>query len=249
MDDKQWNSLAENYHEEIVSPFFRDVENPLFAEIRRIKNSKDKKAAEFGCGLLYLGNLLSGSFRAVHASDFSENMVRKARQRNKQLKNITIKKEDLRNISYKGEFDVAISCNSIIMPSFRDNLKAFCNINNALKKNGVCFLILPSMESVLYHGMLLLHSELIGKETKKARKKAKRKFENSCYDFFLGHYHDGDQTQKFYYLHEIEYMLKKAGFRKIEVKKVKYPWGKDISDYEDFPKEKKMWDWFVSARK
>ncbi|MCK5282096.1 MAG: methyltransferase domain-containing protein [Nanoarchaeota archaeon] len=249
MNEKQWDRLAENYHDEVISPFLGDVENPIQDELKKIKNKKSKSVAEFGCGLFYLGKKLSGYFKDVHASDFSKKMVEKAKKRNKQYKNINIIREDITNILYKNRFDIIISVNSLLMPSLNDIKLSLKNIRDALKKDGLCFLILPSMESILYHGMLLYHKDLKNKKEHIAKRTSKIKFENKKYDHFLGHYKDGSEIQKFYYKHEITYLMKKTGFKNIEIKKVLYPWGKDISDHEDFPKEDKLWDWFVKAEK
>ena len=248
MNSKQWDRLADCYHDEVISPFYGEINTPLFDELKKIKSKKSKNVAEFGCGLFYLGEKLCSSFKSVHASDFSPKMVELAKKRNK-YSNLTIKKEDITKLRYKNKFDVVISVNSMIMPSHKDIGKAFGNIYNAMKKNGQCFLILPSMESVLYHGLLLLNDEIKIKEESAAKKATKKKFENDKYDFFLGHYEDGLDKQKFYYMHEIEYLMKKSGFKDIKIEKVKYPWGNDISDYEDFPDEEELWDWFVSANK
>lgn len=248
MDSKQWDSLANQYHEEVISPFYGNVENPLFDELKKIKNKNKKKVAEFGCGLFYLGKELCSSFKKVHASDFSSEMVSLAKKRNK-FDNLVVKKEDITKLKYKGEFDVIVTVNSMIMPSHKEINSAFSNLYCALKKDGDCFMVLPSMESVLYHGLLLLNDEIKNKEESVAKVAAKKKFENNKYDFFLGHYKDGKEKQKFYYKHEVEFLLKKAGFRNIVVKKVLYPWGSDISDYEDFPSEDRLWDWFVKAKK
>lgn len=248
MNSKQWDKLANRYHEEVISPFYGKVNNPLFSELKRVENKNKKSVAEFGCGLFYLGKELCSAFKRVHASDFSSEMIRLAKQRNK-FDNLVVKKEDITKLKYKEEFDVVISVNSMIMPSHKDINSAFGNLYRALKKEGDCFLVLPSMESVLYHGLLLLNDEIKVKEEKVAKTVAKRKFENNKYDFFLGHYKDGQDKQKFYYKHEIEFLLKKAGFKNIVVKKVLYPWGSDISDYEDFPNEDRLWDWFVKAKR
>ncbi len=248
MNENQWDRIADIYHDEVISPFYGKVENPLLNEIKKIKGKDKKTAAEFGCGIFYLGKTLSKSFKKVHASDFSSKMVELAKAKNK-YNNIDIKKEDIRKIGYNDKFDVVISVNSLIMPSLNDTMKSFTNVYNSLKQEGDCLLIVPSMESVLYHGMLLLHDELSNKKEELAKKTAKRKFENEKYDHFLGHYKDGEEVQKFYYMHEIEFLLKKTGFKDVVIKKVKYPWGKEVSDYEDFPEEERLWDWFVKANK
>ena len=41
MKPREWNELAENYHKEIVSPLRKGVDNPLFAHLKNVKNSKD----------------------------------------------------------------------------------------------------------------------------------------------------------------------------------------------------------------
>ena len=121
MEQKEWDELAEKYHDEVISPFFGEVENPLQGELRRINDKKKKTIAEFGCGLFYLGEKLSKMFKQVHASDFSKKMVKKAIDRNKSIikksGNINIIQEDIRKINYKNKFDVIISVNSLLMPS------------------------------------------------------------------------------------------------------------------------------------
>ncbi|MBI4453874.1 class I SAM-dependent methyltransferase [Candidatus Woesearchaeota archaeon] len=249
MEQKEWDRLAENYHEEVISPFYGDVENPLFDELKKIKNRKNKLVAEFGCGLFYLGETLSKQFKEVYAFDFSPAMVKRAKEKNKSCKNTKIGVKDIRKMRYNNKFDIIISVNSIIMPSYNDIDKSFRNIHNALKKKGIVLMILPSMESVIYNGSLILHKQLEKFNESTAKRTAKVKFENKKYDFFNGYYTDGSERQKFYYKHEVLLFLKKAGFKDIEISKVKYPWGKNISDYEDFPCEEKLWDWFVKARK
>ncbi|MBR9700089.1 class I SAM-dependent methyltransferase [Candidatus Woesearchaeota archaeon] len=246
MEEKEWNKLASKYHEEIVSPFYGSVKNPLIKELRKIKGKKKRSVAEFGCGLFYLMEELK-DFKKVHASDFAENMVKKAKKKNK-YKHISIKREDMRKILYKDAFDIIISVNALLMPSLPDIKQSITNLHKALKEKGTLFLILPSMEAVLYHGLLILDNELKVKQ-KGAVKKAKQRFENSKYDLFLGLYKEGEEHQKFYYKHEIQYFLKKAGFTDISFEKVLYPWDKNASDYEPFPGEEQIWDWFVKATK
>jgi len=249
MEAKDWDRIAEIYHQEVISPFYGKVENPLYDELKKIRGKNKKSVAEFGCGLFCLGRLLSKNFKEVHASDFSQKMVELAREKAKSMKNVVIIQEDLREINYKNQFDVVISVNSIIMPSLKDRLIAFENIYNSLKKKGQLLMILPSMESLAYYATLLLYDEIKRKDEKFAINSAKKEFENSKYDFFLGIYNDGGEKQKFFYESEIRYLMKKMGFKNIKINKVLYPWEKDISDFKTFPGEERLWDWFISARK
>lgn len=249
MEQSAWDDLAERYHEEVISPFYGGVENPLLNELNSIENSNQKTVAEFGCGLFYLADTLSTNFKKVHASDFSYGMTKKAKERSRHLSNVVIKQEDIRTLKHKNKFDVVISVNSLLMPSFSDLKKSFKNIHDSLKKNGICFMILPSMEAVLYHGSLILHKQLDKHDEATAKRIAKMKFEHKKYDFFTGIYTELGLQQKFYYKHGIKQFLKNAGFKDFEISKVKYPWGKEVSDYEDFPEEDRLWDWFVKAKK
>lgn len=248
MNEEQWNSIAEEYHNFIISPFQKDVENPLFQEILKIKNTKNLTIAEFGCGTMQTGKFLSENFKKVYGYDFSEKMVKLAKQKNN-FKNLEIKQQDTTKFNKKNCFQVVLSVNSIIMPSWNSIKKCFQNIYNSMKKSGKFFLIVPSMESVIYEGMLILDQQTKKHSEKKAIKTTKKLSESKKYDYLLGLYKDGREIQKFYYIHEIEYLLKKQGFKNIKISKVKYPWKKEISDYQQFPGEQPLWDWFIVCEK
>ena len=83
----------------------------------------------------------------------------------------------------------------------------------------------------------------------KALIQTNRILEKKKFDFVLGTYTDDDEVQKFYYEFELRLRLQEAGFKHIQISKVLYPWGKNISGYEDFPGRPLMWDWFVDAEK
>ena len=248
MDEKRWDEYAEDYHTEVISPFQKDVKNPLKEELLNLTHRKNKTLAEFGCGRFELGNFLSENFGEVFAFDFSEKMVEKAKGNN-HFPNTTIEKIDTTKMNFYEKFEVAVSVNSIIMPSFNDIKKALDNIYKSLKENGTFFLIVPSMESVIYDGLLVLNRELKKSEEKKAVKDTKEIAEDKKYDYLLGYYMDTGDVQKFYYKFEIRYLLEKSGFKEINFQKVEYPWKKTISDFENFPKEKPLWDWFVKCQK
>jgi len=136
------------------------------------------------------------------------------------------------------------------MPKIKDVKSSLLSIHSTLKKKGKFYGIFPSMGSILYQGFLILEEQLKKeKSEKKAGVKAKQIMERKKYDLVYGFYRDNGQVQKFYYDFELKIRLKDAGFKKIKLTKVLYPWGKEISDFLDFPGRPKMWDWFVSAEK
>lgn len=248
MNETSWDKLAENYHSFVISPFQKDVKNPLIDDIKKVSNRKEKIVAEFGCGRFELGKFLSKNFKKIYAYDFSKGMIKKARDNNP-FSNVEITKLDTTKLDILEKFDIAISVNSLLMDSFEKIKESLKNIYFSLKKGGEFFMIAPSMESILYEGMLILNRESIKKSEKIARNSTKRIAENNKYDYFLGYYKDGKDTQKFFYLHELVFLLEKTGFKKLIIKKVEYPWKKEISDYENFPEERPLWDWFIRCKK
>lgn len=248
MNEKSWDKIAEEYHEQIISPFQKNVKNPLVGELLKIKDKKNKILGEFGCGRLELGKTLCENFKKICAYDFSQEMIRIAKEKNP-YDNLELSLEDMTKIKIFKKFDVAVSVNSILMPSIKKVRSCFKNIYNSLKNKGTLFLIVPSMESVLYGGFLVLNRESKKKEDSEAIRDTKRIVEDKKYDYFLGYYRDGKDIQKFFYKHELIYFLEKAGFKNLKIGKVEYPWKKEISDYENFPKEKPLWDWFVRCEK
>lgn len=248
MNEKKWDLLAKDYHKFVISPFQEKVKNPLFSEIKNIRLKKNKTVADFGCGRFELAEFLAKNFKKVKAYDFSEKMIEIAKEKEK-ISNVDVEKQDMTQANFNQDFDIVISVNSILMPELDKIKKSLNNIYKSLKQNGAFFLIVPSMESIIYEGMLILEQQLKEKEEKKAILSAKIIQENKKYDYFLATYTDRKETQKFYYKHEIEFLLEKTGFKNINIKKVEYPWTKGISDHKIFPGEKPLWDWFISCKK
>ena len=50
--------------------------------------------------------------------------------------------------------------------------------------------------------------------------------------------------QKHYFKVELEYRLKKTGFKKLIFKKVYYPWSMAT---DSFTGQERLWDWFIKA--
>jgi hypothetical protein len=63
-----------------------------------------------------------------------------------------------------------------------------------------------------------------------------------------GTYREAARAQKFFYAFELAYRLRRAGFRRVRIGKVFYPWD-TVGGYERFPGEPPMWDWLVRARR
>ena len=249
MRPSDWDKYAskKKYLHEVISPFSgKNSEKILKDEIKKFASGK-KSAIDLGTGLGFLLPFLSKNFKRVKAIDYSPKMIEYARKHNK-LENVSLEVADMLKIKYKN-LDVAIAVNSVIASSVKDVEKILKNIHSLLSKNGVLIAVLPSLESVLYCAMLVYEKKLKRYSEKTAREKTMEEIESRDYDFLLGFLKEKGGEQKHFYDFEIEYRFKKAGFKKIKIMKLHYPW-KILEDKERyFPEEEPVWDWLVMASK
>tara|TARA_Y100000034_G_scaffold88824_1_gene106691 strand:- start:517 stop:1200 length:684 start_codon:yes stop_codon:yes gene_type:complete len=227
MNEKQWDSIADKYFNEIESPFSSETNHEIFKKI-----GKGKSVIDLGTGIGNLIPFLSQNFKNVVAVDFSEGMLNKAKEKNKD--NVKFYIRNLNNLKgFYEKFDVAIAINSIIMPSLIDINKTFNEIYKVLKKGGKFIGVFPSLDSDIYRAMLTFETEL--NETKseaKAKKNTKYIMCNDNYDWIFGIYNNKGR-QKHYFKEELSHRLK--NFKKIKIEKLHY--------------EENNWDWLVTAEK
>lgn len=251
MQKEDWDKVSNNYYEDILSPIKDCQRNLLFEDLESIKNSREMKVIDLGCGVGEAERFLSKNFKEVFAVDFSEGMINKARSRNKKFENVNFEVADITHLEELGEnYDIAVSINSIIMPDIEKINLSFDNVNKILKNGGKFFCVLPSMEVYAYQALLI--AEKVLKKNKShgnIEVVVEKSIPENEHDFRLGIV-DFDGRQKNYYRFEILWRLKKAGFKNIEIKKILYPW----KEFEEagqtyFPKEDLPWDWYVVCEK
>jgi SAM-dependent methyltransferase len=247
MNAQTWDQLSTAYFDEISSPFEDEVVNPLLAFLDELPERERLTVADLGCGIGNLLPFLSPRFHKVVAVDFSSGMLRQARARCKN-DNVVFYRRSLANLShFEGQFDVAVAVNSVLSPKLSEVDQILRHIASTLKPGGAFAGIFPSMESVLYEGVLILEKECAESDSEEqARRRAGRLIGPRRYDFISGLYQEGDDQQKFYYSFELRRRLQSAGFKNIQLGKVLYPW-KSNSAWFDFTGEPRMWDWFVRA--
>jgi ubiquinone/menaquinone biosynthesis C-methylase UbiE len=147
MARKAWDQIAPNYDQEIVSPLSQGVENPLFSTLKKIPKKSTKVVADLGCGTGNLLPTLATQFKSVHAVDFSKEMLLMAKKRAEPYKNITYHRQNMERLKLpKIQFDVAITVNSLLMPSQRGLRRAIKNIHSVLKPEGFFLGVMPAME-------------------------------------------------------------------------------------------------------
>ena len=59
MEKRDWDKISQDYYSEILSPIKNSIENPLFEDIKRIKDKNNKSVIDLGCGIGELENFLS----------------------------------------------------------------------------------------------------------------------------------------------------------------------------------------------
>jgi len=247
MQPKEWDKIAPRYFEVIDSPFAEGVKNPLTLFLNKIRGKKRMTVMDLGCGIGNFLPYLAKRFKRVIAVDFSEQMLEEAKTNCSKFKNIEYVHKSICDMGeYRESVDVAISVNSIIMPSLEDNKKAFEETFNILKNPGYFLGIFPSINSDLYRAMLTVEREL--EETRnetQAIKNTHTIMDSKSYDFLTGHY-ENEGKQKHFYKFEVEYKLKRLGFKNVQYEKVLYPWRMAPERFEGQPK---LWDMFFYAEK
>ncbi|VVB79206.1 Ubiquinone/menaquinone biosynthesis C-methyltransferase UbiE [uncultured archaeon] len=251
MKKEEWNLVSKDYYDEILSPIKDSEKNPLFNDLDKLENKTEKSAIDLGCGIGEIEETLSNKFKEVLAVDFSEGMLARTKERNKHLKNVKFELKDISKLEgLENKFDVAIAINSIITSEVSEINKMLTQVNNTLKEGGKFMGIFPSMEVYLYQSLII--AENMSKEdknSKKVRKRIRKLIKEKEHDFLLG-ITNFEGKQKNYYQFELVWRLKKAGFKKIEIKKVLYSWEEFAkAGQEYFPEEESPWDWYVICEK
>ncbi len=244
-----WSKAADIYEKEFIDPYHPDVKNPLLETLKPFADKK-KTVADLGCGVGPLLPFLAEHFGNVIAVDFAEGMLARAKKECRKLKNVTFLRSSLTDLSnLKTPFDLGVAVNSLVMPDVRDLDKSLLQICEHLNPGGTFFAIVPAMDAVHYHTMLLLDRALqSGKTLNAARKNAAYFGEHETYEFAFGQFHYKGLEQHFWQPFEVRYRWRRAGFRNVRMKRLELSWhqfscGKDLKGHPP------PWDWFVRAEK
>ncbi|WP_435016370.1 class I SAM-dependent methyltransferase [Tundrisphaera sp. TA3] len=253
--DRQWSRQAAKYDDLFLDPFRPGVENPLIDAIRAIPDPGSRQVADLGCGTGPLIPLLLERFAGVVALDFAPKMVDVARKRlvaegvegADRVRFMVRPMYELDEL--RGQLDVAIAVNSIVMPDVRDIDRTMAAIRAALKPGGTFLGILPSMDAIHYHTMLLNDEALDrGLSPEEAERHAAFQGEHHFYEFAFGRFQFRGLHQKFWQPFEAHHRLSKAGFVDVALEKVLYPWDDTITGGPAFADHPRSWDWFFRAR-
>lgn len=148
-----------------------------------------------------------------------------------------------------GQVDVAVAVNSVVMPDLRLIDRTLRAIRAALAPGGVFLGIVPSIDAIAYHAMLLVDRALEhGLRPREAERFAAAQIERTYYDFAFGRFRFQGLHQKFWQPFEVEHRLARAGFTSVTLAKVLYPWDDSLASADELAEFPRSWDWFFEAR-
>jgi SAM-dependent methyltransferase len=246
--DRQWSRHAARYDEIFLDPYGPGVENPLWDALTAVPGARRKTVADLGCGTGPLLPHLAERFDRVIALDFARGMLKHARARlgPEAAARVTFVERPMHDLElFCGKLDVAVAINSLVMPDVRLIDRTLRSIHASLRPGGQFMGIVPSIDAIVYHLMLLTDQALEqGFERKEALRIAAMRGDSRHYDFAFGQFHFQGLRQKFWQPFEVEHRLAKAGFKATTLSKVLYPWDSDLPSGADLAGFPRSWDWF-----
>jgi len=251
--DRHWGRHAAAYDDTFLDPFAPGVKNPLWDALDAITDPARQTVIDLGCGTGPLLPCLLERFGRVIALDFAPAMLARARDRlgPEQSCRVTWLHRAMHELDdLAGQIDVAITINSLVMPDVRQIEQTLRSIHASLRPRGVLLGIVPSIDAIQYHTMLLLDQALEeGLEMADAMRFTGHHAEHRFYDFAFGRFKFQGLRQKFWLPFEVEHRLGKAGFRGIKLNKVLYPWDESLVGSAELAGFPPTWDWFFLARR
>ena len=247
---RAWSEAAAQYDDLFIDPYAPDADNPLPTLLARIPGASGRSVADLGCGTGPLLPLLARTFREVHAIDFAPGMLKLARERVAGLTNVTFHTSNLTRLSDLGlKVDVAVAVNSLVLPELSALDETLRAIRASLNSGGRFYAVLPAMDGIQYHTMLLLdHFRAQGLSEAEARLRTAEAAEHELFDFAWSGFRYRNLDQHFWQPHEIDYRLKLAGFGRVRKRKLRLSWSQ-MALGSHLSRHPAPWDWLVLARR
>jgi SAM-dependent methyltransferase len=249
--DRQWSRHAVRYDEVFLDAFHPDVENPLLDWLEAVPDAQRKTVADLGCGTGPLLPYLVGRFGRVIALDFAPGMIEHARRRlGTDAARVSFMTRAMHELADQaGQIDVAVAVNSLVMPDVRMIDQTLRAIRAGLRPGGLFLGVVPAMDAIHYHTMLLMDKALDrGLAPEEAERLSAVQAEHHSYDFAFGRFSFQGLRQKFWQPFEIHHRMTKAGFQSVELDHVLYPWDDSMAGSEELAGYPRSWDWAFVAR-
>ena len=246
--EKHWNSIGEDYKDEIFDVFNSDKNKVLPKFFKKYANT-EHIAIDFGCGIGKAFYYLSPIFKKVIGTDISGRLLAQAKKQ--PFANIELIKADLakRNLSFPSA-EFAFCCNVIMLAEIEKNYQMFANIQKTLKPGGVALLVLPSMESIMFASWRLIDwYKREGVDLQEIPSSELSYFKSNKREILRGNVHINGVPTKHYSAPELEVILKEAGFKILSLTKIEYDWDTEFATPPSWMGTPYPWDWLVECKK
>jgi SAM-dependent methyltransferase len=250
MDKSYWNRMGKNYRDEIFSVSESDKCRVIEKYLKKF-SGRNKIAADFGCGIGGFLPMLSKHFRKVYAVDFSSSCLQKAKSLNGHLDNVSFHCADLTSpkLSFP-KVDFILCVNAVITSSITKRAGILKNIAAHLAKGGHLFLVVPSLESVLFANFRLIDWNLRdGMLPAAAVVGDFDKTTLSPVQVHQGIVEIDHVPTKHYLKEELTAILEDLNFKVRLIAKVEYGWDVEFNSPPAWMKAPYPWDWLVVAKK
>lgn len=220
---KQWKKFSN-------SQSMKDTANFVMDKVHELGYSKklhaESKILDYGCGTGWFSFSLINQYKKIYALDFNKELLNYLSDQSNKIINV-IRNYEIKN--YHNYFDLVFSFD--VFEHLSDPLSQVIQINNAIKKDGICIICVPNFNSYFFKVNISKHP-----------------------------YFSYPSHLNYFSVKSIEYMMAKAGFKDVKVLDVTFPWEKiyimpDFYKKELFNKkeliEKKGWhlndDWEMAG--
>jgi hypothetical protein len=247
MDRKYWEEIAGTYNEEIFDVLRNDKAGVIVQAIEQFA-SPDKTAMDIGCAVGKWLPLLATNFKFVIAADISANNLDIARESCTAFSNIEYVRMDMsaNNLTVT-PCDFAICINAILTDSLNKRINFFQSLSLCLHNAGDLILVVPSLESAMYTGMIRDRWKIDKDKssTDTSPRTAIRKLRN----LKQGNVEIDAVPTKHYLQAELELLLTMEGFAIQSISKVEYSWKTEFTKPPKWLQAPYPWDWMCIAKK
>lgn len=250
MEPTDWIETAADYQGKVLSVFDRDRDGKVRSLIAE-HGSPGRSCVDLGCGPGRFLPRLCAHFGAVHACDYSEDMLVAARKRAKR-RNLTFERCDLRKRSPRCEpVDFLLCVNTLLSPELPARERMWGNVAATMKSGGVAVLVLPALESALLARHRLAEWNL--RSGVPARSALRRSFGDEDPDALSiargGIMDAGGTLTKHYLREEIECTGGRFGLKVVNCEKIEYPWNTEFHRPPRWMRAPFPWDWLAVVRR
>lgn len=247
MNRNYWEKIALSYNDEIFDVLHNDKKTIIRSAIKKLA-SPNKSIIDIGCAIGKWLPILSPAFKKVYAIDISVKNLKIAEKNYSQYKNIEYLRTDMSNRKTKiPRCDVGICINAILSSSLKKRIQFFQSLSACIKKGGHIILVVPSLESYLFAGIVAnqwkIDKAILSK--KYSGQAAIQKWNN----IKQGNADIDNVSTKHYLKEELTLLLNQEGFVIEEFQKIEYNWNTEFIKPPSWLKKPQPWDWMVVAKK